>query len=92
MATGDGIQHLYADIVLKRTDVMVDDLSDLEIAVLCDLLEGPGASLKAHKRSVLDQLIAKGLVEPAKDEPAKFRLSDNAHHLLAERGVGISGG
>ena len=69
-----------------------DDLSDLEIAVLCDLLEGPGANLKAHKRAVLDHLVAKRLVEPGKDDPAKFQLSDKAHHLLAERGVGISGG
>ena len=54
---------------------MADDLiTDLEIAVLCDLLEGPGANLKAHKRSVLDQLIAKGLVEP---HPKKSRLEDS---------------
>jgi hypothetical protein len=71
---------------------MADNFSDLEIAVLCDLLEGPGANLKAHKRTVLNQLIAKGLVEPIKDQPARFQLSDKAHHLLAERGVGISGG
>jgi hypothetical protein len=71
---------------------MADNLSDLEIAVLCDLLEGPGANLKAHKRTVLNQLIAKGLVEPIRDQPARFQLSDKAHHLLAERGVGISGG
>ena len=71
---------------------MADDLSDLEIAVLCDLRQGPDANLKAYKRTVLDQLIAKSLVEPAKNDPAKFQLSDKAHHLLAERGVGISGG
>ncbi len=71
---------------------MAGDLSDLEIAVLCDLLQGPGANLKAHKRAVLDQLVARKLVEPVKDDPAKFQLSDEAHHLLAERGVGISGG
>jgi hypothetical protein len=76
----------------KALNVMTDDLSDLEIAVLCDLLDGPGANLKAHKRAVLDQLVAKGWVEPAEGEPAKFQLSDKAHHLLAERGVGISGG
>jgi hypothetical protein len=78
--------------VSKRAKVMADDLSDLEIAVLCDLLEGPSASLKSHKRTTFEQLIAKGLVEPAKDEPAKLQLSDKAHQLLAERGVGISGG
>jgi hypothetical protein len=71
---------------------MADDLSDLEIAVLCDLLAGPGANLRAHKRAVLDQLVAKKLVEPVSDDPAKFQLTDKAHHLLAERGVGISGG
>jgi len=71
---------------------MADDLSDLEIAVLCDLLAGPGANLKAHKRAVLDELLVKRLVEPVNHDPAKFQLTDKAHHLLAERGVGISGG
>jgi hypothetical protein len=71
---------------------MSDDLSDLEIAVLCDLLAGPGVNLKAHKRAVLDQLVMKRLIEPANDDPAKFQLTDKAHHILAERGVGISGG
>ena len=74
---------------------MADALvTDLEIAVLCDLLEGPRANLKAHKRSILDQLFAKGLVEPARQEasPARFQLTDKARHLLAERGVGLSGG
>ena len=49
-------------------------ITDLEITVLCDLLEGPRANLKAHKRSVLDQLLAKGLIEPAPQggPPARF--------------------
>jgi hypothetical protein len=71
---------------------MADDLSDLEIAVLCDLLERPDTNLKAYKRIVLDQLVAKRLVEPAKDDPAMFQLSDKARHILAVRGVGVSGG
>ncbi len=34
---------------------MVDDvITDLEIAVLCDLLDGPSVNLKAHRRSVLN--------------------------------------
>ena len=36
-------------------------ISDQEIAILCDVLEGGGANLNADKRKVLDQLIAKGL-------------------------------
>jgi hypothetical protein len=69
-------------------------ITDLEIAVLCDLLEGPGANLKTHKKSVLDQLLVKGLVEPAPQEgsSARFQLTEKAQHLLAERGVGLSGG
>jgi hypothetical protein len=69
-------------------------ITDLEITVLCDLLEGPRANLKAHKRSVLDQLLAKGLIEPAPQggPPARFQLTAKAQHLLAERGVGLSGG
>jgi len=74
-------------------NVMVDDvITDLEIAVLCDLVDGPRVNLKAHRRSVLDGLVARGLIAPAKDEPKRFQLTDKAHHLLAERGVGISGG
>ena len=77
----------------RKENVMADDvITDLEIAVLCDLLDGPSANLKAHKRSVLDRLVAKGLVGPAKDGPARFQLTDKGHHVLAERGVGISGG
>ena len=54
---------------------MADEvITDLEIAVLCDLLDGPGVNLKAHKRSVLDALVSKGLVGPAKDDPKRFRL------------------
>jgi hypothetical protein len=79
-------------LIKEGRSVMADDLSDLEIDVLCDLLQGPGANLRAYKKVVLDQLVAKGLVEPAKTEPAKFQLSDKAHHLLGERGVGVSGG
>jgi hypothetical protein len=78
--------------VSKRGNVVADDLSDLEIAVLCDLLDGPGANLKEHKRAVLNQLVTKGLVVPTKRVPTIFQLSDDAHHLLAERGVGMSGG
>jgi hypothetical protein len=68
-------------------------ISDQEIAILCDLLEGWGANLNADKKKVLDQLIAKGFVVPAEQEsPAKYKLTGKAQQLLAERGVGLSGG
>jgi hypothetical protein len=41
---------------------MADALTDQEIAILCDVLEGRGAKFNADKKEVLDQLIAKGFV------------------------------
>ena len=77
-----------------RGRVMADALvTDQEIAILCDVLEGWGANLKEDKRKVLDQLMAKGFVVSADQElPAKYKLAGKAQHLLAERGVGLSGG
>ena len=49
-------------------------------------------NLRTHKRVVLDQLASKGLVVPANDGRGQYQLSDEAHHILAERGVGIGEG
>ena len=53
---------------------MADTLiTDQEVALLCDILEGWGANINADKRKVLDQLIAKGFVVAADQEsPAKY--------------------
>ena len=68
-------------------------LTDHEIAILCDVLEGWGAKLDADKRKVLDQLVEKGFVVPIdRESPAKYKLTGKAQQLLAERGVGLSGG
>jgi hypothetical protein len=77
-----------------RSRDMADTLiTDQEVALLCDVLEGWGANLNADKRKVLDQLIAKGFVVAADQEsPAKYKLTGKAQRLLAERGVGLSGG
>jgi hypothetical protein len=51
-----------------------------------------GSNLDADKRQVLDQLIAKGFVEPAdKQSIAPFKHTLKASLLLAELCVGISG-
>ena len=67
-------------------------ISDQEIAILCDVLEGGGANLNADKRKVLDQLIAKGFVGCWPRLARKYKLTRKAQQLLAERGVGLSGG
>ena len=68
-------------------------ITDQEIAILCDVLEGRGANLNAAKKSVLDQLVVKGFVTASdRESPAKYKLTSKAQQLLAERGVGLSGG
>ena len=68
-------------------------ITDQEIAILCDVLEGRSANLNAAKKNVLDQLIAEGFVTASGQEsPAKYKLTAKAQQLLAERGVGLSGG
>lgn len=73
---------------------MTEDLiTDQEIAILCDVLDGRGATLGAGKKNVLEQLIAKGFVAASDgDSAAEYRLTSKAQQLLAERGVGLSGG
>ncbi|MGD1213187.1 MAG: hypothetical protein ABR973_17870 [Candidatus Acidiferrales bacterium] len=89
-------KHLLLDEVPKNNPklTMTDAvITDQEVAILCDVLEGWGANLNADKRKVLDQLIAKGFVVSADQESsAKYKLTGKAQQLLAERGVGLSGG
>ena len=66
-------------------------ITDQEISIICDILEGWGANLNEDKMKALDELIAKGFVVPA-ESSAKYKLTDKAQQLLAERGVGLSGG
>jgi hypothetical protein len=74
----------------------VTTINDQELAILCDLMDGWGTNwggdLDTHKRQVLDQLIAKGFVEPADQQSiATFKHTLKASILLAELCVGISG-
>ena len=89
-------KHLLPDKALRNNPklTMTDGLiTDQEIAILCDVLEGWGANLNADKKKALDQLIAKGFVVPADQESSgKYTLTGKVQQLLAERGVGLSGG
>jgi len=74
----------------------VTTINDQELAILCDLMGGWdtnwGGNRDADKRQVLDQLIAKGFVEPADQQSiATFKHTLKASLLLAELCVGISG-
>ncbi len=72
------------------TDALI---TDQEIAILCDILEGWNANFSASKKNILEQLITKELVTVFDhDLLTKYKLTSKAQQLLAERGVGLSGG
>jgi hypothetical protein len=68
-------------------------ITDEEISILCDVLEGRGGNFSASKKNLLDQLIVKGFVT-ASDQVSSvnYKLTSKAQQLLAVRGVGLSGG
>jgi hypothetical protein len=69
-----------------------DDLSDSEIALLCDIGDAFPDTLTAEKRARLERLIARGFVEraPAAKAPAKYQLTAKATKILTARGVGLN--
>jgi hypothetical protein len=69
-----------------------DDISDAEIAVMCDIARVSGLDLDADKQAVLDGLIAKGMVEPTggSGPGPKFAVTARAQRLLDKRGVGVN--
>ena len=71
----------------------VTTINDQELAILCDLMGGWGTNWGSNdKRQVLDQLIAKGFVEPADQQSIPtFKHTLKASLLLAELCIGISG-
>jgi hypothetical protein len=72
-------------------------INDQQLAIICDLVDGWGAKwsgkLDDNKRQALDQLIAKGFVEPTDaGSLTRYQHTAKASRLLAELCVGISGG
>jgi hypothetical protein len=69
-----------------------DDLSDSEIALLCDIGDAFPDTLTAEKRARLEQLIVRGFVEaaPAGKAPAQYQLTAKATKILTARGVGLN--
>jgi hypothetical protein len=68
-------------------------ITDEEISILCDVLEGRSGNFSASKSNLLDQLIVKGFVTASgQASSVSYKLTSKAQQLLAERGVGLSGG
>ena len=74
---------------------MIDGtISDIGIAVMCDIARMSGLDLDDDKQAVLDGLIADGLVEISKTarptEGTKFAITRKGQQMLDERGVGAN--
>lgn len=75
----------------ERADIDTE-LSNSDIALLCDIGDAFPDTLSAEKRAQLDRLIARGFVEAASAEKAmgKYQLTAKATKILTERGVGLN--
>ena len=68
------------------------EISDTGIAVMCDIARVAGADLDDNKKSIVEELIAQGLVvETGKHEPEpKYEVTAKGQHELDTRGVGVN--
>ena len=70
---------------------MSDDLTDSQIALLCDIGEYDHSEAGSDKKRDLERLIAEGYVRPTADHPGSaFELTAKAMALLGERGAGLN--
>jgi hypothetical protein len=70
---------------------MSDDLTDSQIALLCDIGEYDHSEAGHDKKRDLERLIAEGYVRPTADHPGSaFELTAKAMALLGERGAGLN--
>jgi hypothetical protein len=70
---------------------MSNDLTDAQIAVLCDIGEYDHSNSTSDKKRDLERLIAEGYVRPTADHPGSvFELTAKAMALLGERGAGLN--
>ena len=68
---------------------MTDDLTDDQIALLCDIGEFDPSKIAEDKKHDLDRLISGGYVEPAGSRPA-FKLTAKGTEFLGKRGAGLN--
>jgi hypothetical protein len=70
---------------------MPEDLTDEQIALLCDLGEQDQSALTGDQKRDLERLISGGYVEPAKRQPGPaFQLTAKGRKFLGERGAGLN--
>jgi hypothetical protein len=70
---------------------MSDDLTDSQIALLCDIGEYDLSKATAEQKRELERLLSEGYVEPAGSQSGSgFKLTAKAVGFLGERGAGLN--
>jgi hypothetical protein len=70
---------------------MADDLTDDQIALLCDIGEYGQADQPDSRKRDLERLISGGYAEPTKGHPGSaFKLTAKGVRFLGERGAGLN--
>lgn len=70
---------------------MFDDLTDSQIALLCDIGEYDHAEAASDKKRDLERLISGGYVRPTADHPGSaYELTAKGLTFLGERGAGLN--
>jgi hypothetical protein len=70
---------------------MSDDLTNAQIALLCDIGEHDESRSSNDQKRDLDRLIAEGYVQPTAGRPGSaFELTAKAIAFLGERGAGLN--
>ena len=70
---------------------MSDDLTNSQIALLCDIGEDDLLKGTADQKRDLERLISGGYVEPAENHPdSPFKLTAKGREFLGKRGAGLN--
>jgi hypothetical protein len=70
---------------------MSDDLTNSQIALLCDIGELHLSKLTGDQRRDLERLISEGYAEPTESQPrSAFMLTAEGVEFLSERGAGLN--
>jgi CTP-dependent riboflavin kinase len=70
---------------------MRNELTDSQIALLCDIEEANLTKFMGDKRRDLERLLSEGYVEPTSSHPGSaFKLTTKGADFLGERGAGLS--
>jgi hypothetical protein len=87
------IRDRYGNVPGVRPETMElsDDLTDSQVALLCDIGEFDLPKLTSDQKRDLERLISGGYVGPTQDHPrSAFMLTAKGIEFLGKRGAGLN--